>query len=70
MRPKKYPYRENLSLFWHQKPFQSVTNAKYGVFIDEKRINNVEEEGINVQDLGGGLHRVQIDIITDNYKTK
>lgn len=71
MRPKKYPYQKrNISLFGYQKPLQSIANIKEGVFIDNMRLNYVEKEGVSVQDLGGGLHRVTINLITDDYRTK
>ncbi|OHY30924.1 hypothetical protein BI362_00875 [Streptococcus parauberis] len=71
MRPKKYPYQKrNISLFGYRKLLQSIANTKEGVFIDNMRLNYVEEEGVSVQDLGGGLHRVTIDLITDDYRTK
>ncbi|MFI3632797.1 hypothetical protein [Streptococcus parauberis] len=70
MRPKKYPYRKTPSFLGYLKPFRKVANTKEGVFIDNMRLNYVEEEGVSVQDLGGGLHRVTIDLITDDYRTK
>lgn len=73
MRPTKYPYSKSKLKqlpFGYQKAFQSVVNAKDGLFIDGKRIDFILEESVFVDDIGNGMHEVTFSLLTDDYRTK